>query len=124
MIKDDLSVMLDELADLPEKSVNSDWLDEIDPDLRARVANDEEGGERIANLSEIKRRQKVRKVRAPEKVASLAMVDRAGIARSLDAVAPSRLFDRDAIGISACASLDRWRCRSTSWRARIVSARR
>jgi len=47
MIKDDLCAMLDELADLPEKSVNADLFEEI---RSSQVADDGES-ERITNPS-------------------------------------------------------------------------
>jgi hypothetical protein len=57
MVKADLCAMLEELADLPYRISDPDWVAKIDPDLRPKVEGDGESGSsgRVTDPSEVKR---------------------------------------------------------------------
>jgi hypothetical protein len=66
MIKADLCAMLEELADLPFRISDPNWIEKIDADLR--VEDDGESGGRVADPSGIRRKDEQAKRRRQQKI--------------------------------------------------------
>jgi hypothetical protein len=86
MIKDDVCAMLKELANLPGRIADPDWLLKIDPDLRSQVEGDagegDAGGGFVAHPSELRRQAEQAEHRRQKKTETMRKLREEGRIKS------------------------------------------